>query len=160
MKEPGAGIPKNQETIVWWGGYSPWTMTPSLLICLVLTGGITWWALEYVDRDWIRLAVFGLSSLVWVVQTARFAYRFLGVNYFVTTRRLVQDWGIIYKRMRTVFLEEVEKIEVERSSLEEFLGVGRIIIRPRTPATKPPMVWRGVRHVRQVAERLEALVKK
>lgn len=157
VKEPGPAIPRTQEVGVWWGGYSPWTMMPSLLVCVVLTGAIMWWAWTYLERGYVQLAVLGLTGAVWVIQTVRFGLRFLGINYHVTTRRLVQDWGIIRKTIRTLFLHDVERIEVKRTGLEKFLGVGRVFFFPRLP-DQPPMIWKGVRQCNQVAERVRAVL--
>lgn len=157
MKE--AGKSQSQETEIWWGGYCPWTMVPSLLVSFLLTGVIAWWGWTFVQRENVRLAILSLTGLVWLVQTMRFGYRFFGRNYHLTTRRLVQDWGLLNKGIRFLLLEDVESVKVERSNLEELLGVGRIVIRPRDPK-QPPMVWSGVRHSGEVAERIRAMLAK
>ncbi|MFO0965579.1 MAG: PH domain-containing protein [Gemmataceae bacterium] len=156
MKDLAHGIPRNQETSVWWGGYAARTMLPSLSLSILLTGGIIWWAWTYLQRADIQLAVLSASGIVWVVQTLRFGNRFFGYNYHLTTRRVVQDWGILNKGMRTLLLCDVERIDVERSPLETLLGVGRVILRPRDAQT-PPMVWSGVRNCDEAAERVRAV---
>jgi membrane protein YdbS with pleckstrin-like domain len=156
VKGPVAEIPRDQEVSVWWGGYSPWTMLPSLILSIVLTGGIIWWAWAHLERADIQLAILSASGIVWVVQTLRFGYRFFGYNYQLTTRRVVHDWGILHKGMRTLLLTEIERIEVHRSPLERLLGVGRVVLRPRD-GKAASMVWSGVRTCDEVAERVRAV---
>lgn len=156
MNEGSPAKPR-QETELWWGGYSPWAMLPSLLFCFLLTGLIVWWGWTYVERRNVQLAILSLTGIVWITQTIRFAHRIFGNNYHLTTRRVIHDWGINWKGIRIVPLSEVESITVERSSLEEFLGVGRVVLRVRNG---PPMVWKGVRHSTDVAERVRAALGK
>ena len=40
MDDQATQKPAAQETDVWWGAYSGWTMLPSLLVCVALTGAI------------------------------------------------------------------------------------------------------------------------
>lgn len=159
MKEPVPAVPRTQEVTVWWGGYSPWTMVPSLLLCVLLTGAITWGAFEYLDRGSVRLAILSSAGLIWAVQTLRIAHRYFGINYHLTTRRLQFDWGILNKGIRTLFLKDVAAVEVESAGWEEVLGVGRVIFRP-SDAKEKAMVWRGVRHYQEVAERVRTLIQK
>lgn len=157
MKE-NSPIPRTQEVAVWWGGYSPWTMLPSLIVSVALTGVIVWWAWTTLARADVKLAVFSLAGVVWCVQTLRFGSRLFGANYHITTRRLVQEWGVLRKRMRTLFLSELRDVEVKRSALEELLGVGRLIFHSRD-SNAMPMIWTGVRQCNQLADRVRAMLK-
>src|SRR4051794_9261587 len=114
-------IPRTQEVYVFWGGYSSRTMLPSLLVCFGLTALIVWLAWTFFEREDIKLIVLSASGILWVVQSMRFGYRFFGYNYLATTRRLVQDWGLLNKGIRTLFLTDVERVDVRQSSLEKLL---------------------------------------
>jgi len=149
---------KQQETEVWWGGYSPWTMTPSFSVAIALTGVIVWWGWNFLERGDIRLGILSLTGFVWFVQLLRFGYRFFGANYHLTTRRLMQETGLMNKTLRMVWLDKVESVVVERSNLEEFLGVGRVVI--QSVEKEPPMIWKGVRNCNAAAERIRVMVEK
>lgn len=159
MKEPATEVPPTQETLVWWGSYSAWTMVPSLFVCVVLTGGVIWWAYANLERPDVRLAILGLNGIIWTVQSLRFGYRYFGCNYHLTTHRALQDWGILNKGIRTLFLKEVAAVEIARGGLEEFLGVGQIIFRLKDPKA-PLMVWYGVYQPREVLERARTVLAK
>lgn len=115
-----------EEVDIWWGAYSGWTMMPSMLISLVLTGLIGWGVLLWVPRGWMQLAFLGLASLVWLVQGFRWAWRFFGISYRLTSRRLFRDRGFLKPDRVQLRLETITSVRVKRGAWERLVHVGRI----------------------------------
>src|SRR5262245_4561765 len=82
---------EDQEVDLWWGSYAGRTMLPSFVVCLVLTGLIILLAWVYVKRGQLKLTILCLGGLLWLVQLLRFAYRYFGFNYRLTSKRLFRS---------------------------------------------------------------------
>jgi membrane protein YdbS with pleckstrin-like domain len=146
-----------EEVELWWGAYSGWAMTPSFAVCVLLTGLIIWASWYWMPRGWVKVTAVAASSVVWLVQLARWAYRALGYNYRLTNRRLWLAHGIRRRALSAVELSGVEKVTVERTWLEQRLGVGRVCLTSRGAGW--PVVLRGVPEPHEVADLLRAAVK-
>ena len=117
-----------QESDIWWGSWSGWTMLPSLVVSVVLTGIIVWWAWTYLDRRFVQLTIWALAGLVWLVQLWRWCWRWFGCNYRLTSRRLIV-WRGHFRRLSLMTpLTRLEHVRVETYSHSHWTQVGRIVI--------------------------------
>jgi hypothetical protein len=147
----------SEEVELWWGAFSGWTLTPSFVVCLFLTGLIAWAAWYWLPRDWVKVAVLGGASIVWLVQLGRWAACALGYNYRLTTHRLWATRGVRQMVASALELSCVASVRVERTWLERRLGVGRVYVTPEGGGC--PLVLEGVAHPRAAAELIRAAVK-
>ena len=138
----------DQEVDVWWGSYAGRTMLPSFLVCLLLTGLIISLAWAYVDRGEVKLTVLGLGGAVWLVQLVRFAWRYFGFTYRLTSKRLFCGMG---RRPLSVLLADIAEVRDEHNGLEKLVGVGRICL-TFVDKMRPVVVLKGVKKPKQVAE--------
>lgn len=144
--------PSDQERDLWWGSYSTWSLVPSFLLCLVLTGLIAWAGWTYAPRGWARVWILSGSGFVWFIQFARWAMLSLGNNYRLTTHRLLVERGIAFRRIKDVPLESIVDVQVLRNGWDQILGVGRIEV--RATGFVKPVVMRGLRDPERWAESL------
>lgn len=117
-----------QETDVWWGGYSGLTLLPSLLVCFVLTGVIFWGAWSLVERRHVQWTIWTLTGAVWLVQSWRWGWRVFGINYRLTTRRLLIDRGHVWSNRRAIELASVRSVVTQRIATTGLTGVGRVLV--------------------------------
>jgi membrane protein YdbS with pleckstrin-like domain len=149
---PGGGDNAAQETDVWWGSYSGWTMLPSLLICIALTLAIIGGAWTFVERRHLQWTIWSLVGTVWLVQGTRWALRVFGHTYRLTTRRLFIQRGHFWQRRFQIKLADVQQVKVKRSPWSRWTGVGRIVIFPAHGAS--PVALEGVRQPEHAAARI------
>jgi hypothetical protein len=141
-------VDTNQEVDVWWGSYAGRTMLPSFLVCIALTGLIIGFAWAYVERSQLKLTVLGLSGGLWLVQLGRFAYRYFGFTYRLTSKRLFRNRS---RQPLQVPLTDIGEVRVEQNSFEQLVGVGRVFI-TFPDKTRPPVVLEGVKKPKHVVE--------
>ena len=118
-----------QETDVWWGAYSGWTLLPSLLVCIVLTGAIVWGTRTLVERRHVQLTFWALTGAVWLVQTYRWSWRVFSINYRLTTRRLLIEHGHWRGQRWSIDLREVVSVEVKCNALGTWTSIGNVLVR-------------------------------
>ena len=155
---PTVSPPLAEEEDIWWGSYSTWTMIPSLVVCVLLTGLIAWGAWRLVPHGFLQTTVIGLAGAVWLVQGVRWGYRVFGYNYRLTTRRVFADRGFLYQDFAALELNSVAQVLVKRKGLDLLLGVGQVWIVPED-RSKPALVLEGVRDPGAIAVRLRELVQ-
>jgi hypothetical protein len=153
-KTAGTIIDENQETDIWWGAYAGRTMTPSFIICALLTSLLVLgvWILwpKNEDRPYLeRYTTYILVGAVWLFQLIRWGYRIVGINYRLTTRRLFCQRGF-YTLITAIDLAAIATVRIERDALEGYLKVGRLRIVP-TDSAQPPMLLEGVYNPDQIA---------
>jgi hypothetical protein len=147
-----------EETDVWWGSYSGWTLTPSCLACVLLTAVIAWAAWAFVPRGFVKGTIIALAGAVWLVQGVRWAYRVFGYNYRLTTRRVFCDRGFLYAGFAALDLAAVGRVLVRRSWSDRLVDVGQVLVLPEQP-TQPTLVLEGVREPLVVAEEIRKQVQ-
>lgn len=149
----------DQETDVWWGSWSGWTMLPSLLVSVVLTGVIVWWAWTHVDRRFVQLTVWALAGSVWLVQLARWSWHWFGHNYRLTTRRLIVWRGHLRRVHLMAPLTELEHVRVEEYAHTRWTGVGRIVVALQLGGDprRDEVELEGVRNPHEVVELIRAM---
>ena len=148
------------ETDLWWGSFAGRTMTPSFVLCLVLTAliyaGVHTWVHE---RGWVQLAFGGFASALWLVQLTRWCHRFFTYNYRLTTRFLYVDRGLIPIVGRRLPLERIDRVEVRSSKLGAALGVGDVWVFP-DDAGQPPLILEGLAAPGRPVELIQDAVRK
>jgi membrane protein YdbS with pleckstrin-like domain len=155
--DEGAAARLPEEVELWWGAFCGWTLTPSFVLCLLLTGLLGWAAWYWVPHDWVKVTVLGGGSIIWLVQLGHWAARALGWNYRLTTRRLWVTRGIWQMAASALELSCVASVRVERSWLERRLGVGRVCVTPAGGGW--PLVLEGVWHPHEAADVIRAAVQ-
>src|SRR6266545_6506179 len=138
-----------EEVELWWGSYSGRAMTPSFLVCVVLTGLIGWGAWYFVPEGWVQLSALGAASVVWLVQLARWGSRFFGRNYRLTSQRLFALQGVRRLTVTIVHLRQIRQVRVKRNWWERQCHVGRILVEPEAG---PPLVLEGVSQPQRCAD--------
>lgn len=146
-----------QETDVWWGAYSGWTLLPSLLVCVVLTGAIVWGTRSFVERRHVQWTFWAMTGAVWLVQSYRWSWRVFGVNYRLTTRRLLIDCGHWRSKRWSIELQDLVGVEVKRSFLMAWTGVGHVIVRTTDGAR---VTLESVHTPRELAARLREAMER
>jgi hypothetical protein len=146
---------ENQETDIWWGSYAGRTMTPSFMVCGLLTGLLIWsvWLIwpEPDSRPYLeRYTTYILVGAVWSFQLIRWGYRIVALNYRLTTRRLFCQRGFQTAAMTAIDLANIATVRIERAPLANQLKVGRLRIIP-VDASQPPLLLEGVWHPDQIA---------
>jgi hypothetical protein len=146
---------ESQEVDVWWGSYAGRTMAPSFMVCALLTGIIIWgvWQLWPANEDrpyLMRYTDYILVGAVWLFQLTRWAYRIIGINYRLTTKRLFCQRGFQTSASRSLNLAQIATVRVERLRWIHFLKVGRLRIVP-VDDSQPPMILESVLNPNHVA---------
>jgi len=137
-----------QETDVWWGAYSGWSLLPSLLACIVLTGAIVWGTQTFVERRHVQWTFWALTGAVWLAQSYRWSWRVFGVNYRLTTRRLLIEHGHWRSQRWAIALQDVRGVEAKKTALTSLTGVGNVVVRA---AQARPLVLESVHAPDEVA---------
>ncbi len=150
-EQDGRDADASQETDVWWGAYSGWSLLPSLCVCIVLTGAIVWGTRTFVERRHVQWTFWALTSAVWLVQTYRWSWRVFGINYRLTTRRLLIDQGHWRPRRWSIELQNVARVDVQRNLLSPLTGVGQIMVRT---LQGEPLLLESIHAPEEVAARL------
>jgi len=123
-------VEAHQETDIWWGSYSGWTMLPSFLVCVLLTGAITWFAFA-VARPMAQAVILGAGGIVWLAQLARWSHRVFSVSYRLTNRRVFIDRGFLRPDRLQVELGGIIRAEADQDAFERLFGVGKVRLRFR-----------------------------
>src|SRR5262245_35097908 len=155
-QQGGRNTAEPQETDVWWGAYSGWALLPSLLICVLLTGLIVWGTRNFVERRHVQLTFWVLTGAVWLVQSYRWSWRVFGINYRLTTRRLLIDHGHWHSKRWSIDLRDLAGVEVNRDFLSAWTGVGHVIVRT---AQNERVILESVAAPEQLAARLRAAIE-
>jgi hypothetical protein len=132
----------DEEVDVWWGAYCGWTLIPSMVACVILTGLIALGVWTWVPRESMQLAFVGLGGALWIAQVMRWVTHVFGRTYRLTTRRLYVDCGLFRCHPLNVDLHEIAQVGVRRGPFEKFLRVGRILV--HFEDARPPLVLEGV----------------
>src|SRR5262249_18036174 len=138
-----------QETDLWWGSYSGWTMLPSFALSLVWAGlriSLAWWL---VPAGWVRGTITLSLLVIWGVQLGRWSYRIFGYNYRLTTHWVYRARGFRRSQASRMALAEIGSVQVMLAWPQRTLGIGQIVLRADTGA-REPFVLDGRRDHRNV----------
>jgi membrane protein YdbS with pleckstrin-like domain len=145
-----AGVADTDEEVdVWWGAYCGWTMLPSMVACVLLTGLIALGVWMWVPRGSMQWAFVGLGGALWIAQGLRWTVHVFGRTYRLTSRRLYVDCGLFRCRPLNIDLHEIAQVGVRRGPFEKLLRVGRVLI--HFEDARPSLVLEGVPSPESVA---------
>jgi len=82
--------------------------------------------IELVD-EWGQLAVHVIIGLIELVYVVAPALRWWNAQFIVTTRRLEERWGVLYRSAREIPLDRIASVTVERGILDRIFGCGTIV---------------------------------
>jgi hypothetical protein len=154
-------VTRQEETDLWWGAYAGRAMIPSLAFCVLLTALILGSAL-YVggwhDSDWMRFTVQTAIILIWIVQSVRWIYRTIAINYRLTSERLFKDVGLRRPDNQEVRLDQIVEVVVSQTPLERRLGIGQLAVVVQGNSN-PSLVLEGIHKPEAVAALLREQVK-
>lgn len=140
----------------------------------------SWWSIPLVCWRWLlglsvfAFAVVALSTASWMpvgfvalqlvvcALLVRLGYATLlwaSSLYVLTNRRVLTFRGVVSVSMQECSLTAVAKVELRRSRLERFLGLGTIVLTP-VDESKSCMVWEYVGRAEEVFDRVERAVGK
>ncbi len=133
LRLAGQEPPGDVEVDVWWGGYSPRTMVPSLALCAVLSlliggGALYLWYVHDLPAWEVRYPFYGVVGAIWLGQLLLLGYRVVFFNYRLTTRHLFREHGPRRTSDGRVDLASISGVRVWRGPIERLLDVGRIIV--------------------------------
>ena len=154
MEDQPTEKPAAQETDVWWGAYSGWTLLPSLLVCVALTAAIVWGALTFVERRYVQWTFWSLAGLVWIVQLVRLGRRVFGINYRLTSKRLFLERGHWRSSLIWIDLATIVDVGVRPVPLGNWTGVGNVVIGAENGDR---FVLRGVHRPHEIARLIRDL---
>jgi hypothetical protein len=126
-------------------------MLPSFAVCLLATGVIGWLAWLFAPSGYVKLYFMSLAGAVWLVQGLRWAYRFFGVNYRMTNRRLFLQRGVLRPVDEQVDLASIGQVVLKARWHEKLAGTGQVLIFRET-FLQTPLVLDGVKQPARVAE--------
>ena len=132
------------EPDLYWAGHSGWAMLPGVVVGVVLSGvvmlGLTsvgdWvdWTPERTAfvRFWVVLIGWSIAGFVWAYRGASFVYR-------LTPRHLFVDFGMLYRPVAPIELQDIQEVECRAWALRRVFGVGAVIVRAtgRAPVRLP-----------------------
>jgi hypothetical protein len=149
-----------EEVDVWWGSCAGRTLTPSFIVCGLLTAAWYVAARELVPERYLQQLAFStLASLLWVVQLLRWGHRFFTWNYRLTTRYLYIDRGFRPLVARRHALTTIRAVKVVRSRWQKLLGIGDVCVYFQD-AGQAPAVLAALVHPDAAADVLRQAVEK
>lgn len=145
------------ELDLWWGGYSPRTLLPTFVVCLILSACLFYvsHAAEAGQRWYLG---YPLTGLLWAMFLIRLFNRVGGHSYRLTTRRLLVTPSFWALPDEGVELARVTQVVVERRGWERLLGVGRV--RAQLGPEVPPLVLTGVSDPETVAVKIRSQIER
>lgn len=83
----------------------------------------------------------------------------ISYHYKVTSSQVVAEEGIISRKRKSVFLDNVADISVHQNALERTLGFGSVIIGSSSGREHMQLNLKGVRRPKKIAYEIEKLIK-
>jgi hypothetical protein len=155
-----AAAPTHEEVDVWWGSYAGRAMTPSFVVCGLLTAACFVAAQHLApERGWLQLTFTAFASVVWLVQMLRWCHRFFTCNYRLTTRYLYVDRGFMPLVAQRFALSTIRTVQVEHNPWAKFLDFGNVRVYFEDNS-QPPVVLAALVQPQQAAEILRKTIKK
>jgi hypothetical protein len=146
---------ESQETDIWWGSYAGRTMTPSFIVCGLLTALIIWlvwliWPKQENLPHLERYTTYILVGAVWIFQMIRWCFRIVAINYRLTTRRLICQRGFQSAATKSIELAGIATVRIERAALESHLKVATLRIVP-IDTSQPSLILEGIVQPNRIA---------
>jgi membrane protein YdbS with pleckstrin-like domain len=156
MRDKAATVRKSAddpEDDLWKGGFSPKAMIGYWLLAGVVT--IVAFIAGIVSGNpvvWILGVAVALS--LWLAFLLYLVYQRLGVDYQLTTQRLIQRSGILTRVTNRVEVIDIDDVQFTQNIVERFLGVGTIRILS-SDLSDPKLVMIGIDDVKNVADTID-----
>lgn len=96
-----------------------------LVIFAILFFKIGWPALAEINFPYWTVFIFGG---VWVLAAILFFLEWICINYYLTNLRLIEERGIVGKRIMSIWLDKVQDITCKFGILGRILGFGDLEI--------------------------------
>ena len=93
---------------------------------------------------------------LWAGQVVRGGYRLWAFRYRLTSRKLYRERGRLYPTDEPLDLATISKVEVERTRIQFFMGVGDVVVHSEESSKRPPMDLSGVRWPKKFAALIES----
>src|SRR5262245_25348643 len=134
------------EPDLYWAGHSGWAMLPGLVIglCLsvvVMFGLTSAGDLVNLDPETTAFIRFWVVLIGWVIAGVVWAYRGASFVYRLTPRHLYVEFGLVYRPVPRIPLNEIEGIERRAWALRRLFRVGAVIVRAKG---RTPVVMSGI----------------
>jgi hypothetical protein len=155
-----AAVHPDEEVDVWWGSHAGRALTPSFVVCVLLTVA-SFVAAQHLapERGLLQLTFTGFASVVWLVQLVRWGHYFFTCNYRLTTRYLYVDCGFRPLVACRFALRTIRTVEVRCNKWEKLLGIGSVWVYFED-SSQPPVVLTALVQPRQAAALIRETVKK
>ncbi|MBX3423993.1 MAG: PH domain-containing protein [Pirellulaceae bacterium] len=144
------------ERSLWQGRYSPKAMygTWCLLILVSVLALVAVLSFASGSQPTVWYAVGGLILLLWGSVLVTYMYRRLGVQYELTTQRLIHREGVFMQRTDRLEVIDIEDVSYTQTIIERLLGVGTIRLSGRDQS-HPQLALRGIDKVPEVASLID-----
>jgi membrane protein YdbS with pleckstrin-like domain len=150
------------EPDLYWAGHSGWAMLPGFVVGLVLSVVVMFGLTSAGDlvnlnpettafiRFWVVLIGWVVAGVVWAYRGSSFVYR-------LTPQHLFVDFGLVYRPVPPIPLDEIEGIESRAWALRRLFGVGAVIVKAKD---RPPVVMSGIFRPPQFVAAIRRAMKK
>ena len=145
----GTGNGNDPELELWRGSFSPKAMLGSWLIAGILTVALLV-VCGLLSNSAMWFAALIIVPVVWLVLAGRLLYERLGVEFILTTQRLIHNRGILRRVSNRVETIDIDDVTFEQGFIERMLGVGTIKLLS-SDISDPKLILRGIDDVQRVA---------
>ena len=149
------------EPDLYWAGHSGFAMLPGAVLGAVASAAIMLAApsvggLVNMSPDTTAFIRFWLILLGWLAAGVVWAYRGASYIYRLTRSYLYVDFGMLYRPVAPIRLEDVTTIEPRAWTLRRIFGVGAVVVRANG---RDPVRLSGVFRPERLAEAIRKAVK-
>lgn len=156
MKEKAEAVRQSAddpENDLWKGGFSPKAMIGYWLLAAVVTVVAVVVGIVFSNAV-VWIVGIALAGTLWLAFALYLLYQRLGVDYQLTTQRLIQRTGILTRVTNRVEVIDIDDVQFTQNIVERFLGVGTIRILS-SDISDPKLVMIGIDDVKNVADTID-----
>ena len=156
MKEKAEAVRQSAddpENDLWKGGFSPKAMIGYWLLAAVVTVVAVVVGIVF-NNAVVWIIGVALAGTLWLAFALYLLYQRLGVDYQLTTQRLIQRTGILTRVTNRVEVIDIDDVQFTQNIVERFLGVGTIRILS-SDISDPKLVMIGIDDVKNVADTID-----
>ena len=139
---------------LWKGGFSPKAMIGYWLLAGVVTIVAVVAGVIFKDHPLVLIIGLAVAGSLWLAVALYLLYQRLGVDYQLTTQRLIQRTGILTRVTNRVEVIDIDDVQFTQNIVERFLGVGTIRILS-SDISDPKLVMIGIDDVKNVADTID-----
>jgi Bacterial PH domain len=146
---------------LYWSGHSGWAMLPGLVVggaasALVMLAAPPIGDWVELREDWTAFIRFWLVLIGWIVAGVIWAYRSGSYVYRLTPTHLYVDFGMLYRPVPPISLDQVTSVECRAWILRRLFGVGAVIVQAKG---RKPLRMRGIYRPARFADAIRAAKK-